>query len=192
LAGAVAGDERCFADLWNRLQPPLLGWLRIISPGLEEEVAAETWEYVAKKLRSFRGDDAGFRSWVFATARRRSVDAARRQRRQKSVGFGAIEVVDGRFDPERVASDSWSAARAQELLRLLPPSQAEVVGLRVVVGLSVPETAAAVGKSEGAVRVLSHRGLQTLAACLREAQRTSAEEKEKVAVCNAGLEPIAY
>ena len=38
-----------------------------------------------------------------------------------------------------------------------------MVALRVIGGLSVPDTAAVVGKSDGAVRVLAHRGLRQLA-----------------------------
>jgi DNA-directed RNA polymerase specialized sigma24 family protein len=38
-----------------------------------------------------------------------------------------------------------------------------VLALRVIGGLTVPETAELLGKSEGAVRVLSHRGLRNLA-----------------------------
>ena len=49
------------------------------------------------------------------------------------------------------------------LIRSLPQGQADVVALRVIGGLSVTETASVVGKSEGAVRVLAHRGLRQLA-----------------------------
>jgi RNA polymerase sigma-70 factor (ECF subfamily) len=48
------------------------------------------------------------------------------------------------------------------LLRSLPRSQADVIALRVIGGLSVAQTAATIGKSEGAVRVLAHRGLNQL------------------------------
>ena len=47
------------------------------------------------------------------------------------------------------------------------PRPAEVVALRVIVGMTVGETAAVVNKTEGAVRVLSHRGLRLLAAPAR-------------------------
>jgi RNA polymerase sigma-70 factor (ECF subfamily) len=49
------------------------------------------------------------------------------------------------------------------MLRQLRPDQAEVVALRVIAGLTVTETAAVVNKSDGAVRVLCHRGLRALA-----------------------------
>jgi RNA polymerase sigma-70 factor (ECF subfamily) len=48
------------------------------------------------------------------------------------------------------------------LLRSLPRSQADVIALRVIGGLTVAETAVTTGRSERAVRVLAHRGLHQL------------------------------
>lgn len=53
--------------------------------------------------------------------------------------------------------------RALALLDRLSPDQAEVVTLRFVVGLSVEETAEALGHRPGTVRVLAHRALRRLA-----------------------------
>ena len=49
------------------------------------------------------------------------------------------------------------------MLRTLTPEQREALALRIIVGMSVRETAAVVQRSEGAVRILCHRGLRTLA-----------------------------
>jgi len=49
-----------------------------------------------------------------------------------------------------------------DLLRILPDKQREIVVLRVVVGLSAEETADAVGSTPGAVRVAQHRALARL------------------------------
>lgn len=58
------------------------------------------------------------------------------------------------------ASDSLE--RALSLVRRLSPSTAEAVMLRVVYDLSVGEVSEITGRSEGAVRVLVHRGLGRL------------------------------
>ncbi|KAA3432815.1 sigma factor-like helix-turn-helix DNA-binding protein, partial [Mycobacterium tuberculosis] len=55
-----------------------------------------------------------------------------------------------------------SVTRMNELLEILPAKQREILILRVVVGLSAEETAAAVGSTTGAVRVAQHRALQRL------------------------------
>jgi RNA polymerase sigma-70 factor (ECF subfamily) len=53
--------------------------------------------------------------------------------------------------------------RALALVRTLPPDQAEAVLLRVVADLTVAEVAQIMGRREGTIRVLVHRGLKRLA-----------------------------
>jgi RNA polymerase sigma-70 factor (ECF subfamily) len=48
------------------------------------------------------------------------------------------------------------------MLHRLPDRQREILVLRVAVGLSAEETAAAVGSTPGAVRVAQHRALARL------------------------------
>jgi RNA polymerase sigma-70 factor, ECF subfamily len=54
------------------------------------------------------------------------------------------------------------------MLAGLPPLQAEVIVLRVLVGLDYDAVARLVGRSPGAVRVAAHRGLRRLAAILAD------------------------
>jgi RNA polymerase sigma-70 factor (ECF subfamily) len=55
------------------------------------------------------------------------------------------------------------------LVARLPPLQAEVIMLRVVAGLDPEAVASLLGRSAGAVRVASHRGLRRMAGMLAEA-----------------------
>jgi RNA polymerase sigma-70 factor (ECF subfamily) len=52
----------------------------------------------------------------------------------------------------------------------LPKDQAEIIVLRVVVGLDTKTVARMVGKRPGAVRVAGHRGLRRLAAMVDRAE----------------------
>ncbi|PWG74244.1 RNA polymerase subunit sigma-70, partial [Enterococcus hirae] len=68
---------------------------------------------------------------------------------------------------ERALDATERQSRLAAALRTLPDSQREVVLLRYVLSLSLAETAAAVEKSEGAVKQLQVRGLETLRARLQ-------------------------
>ena len=129
------------------------------------------WISVARGLSAFEGDEDDFRGWVYTIARRRAVDWARRRQRQPATT--TLEGVD-LSDPlaDGTSPDDVTSAReeALALLRRLRPDQREVVALRVIVGMSVAETASIVGKTEGAVRVLCHRGLRDLAGQLATEQ----------------------
>ena len=64
--------------------------------------------------------------------------------------------------------DQEATRRALALVMTLPPGQAEVIFLRVVAGLDCAQVGRLLGKTPGAVRVLSHRGLRRLAVILAE------------------------
>jgi RNA polymerase sigma-70 factor (ECF subfamily) len=163
LADAQAGDESAFARLWRDLNPPLLRYLSL-GGDAAEEVAAETWATVVRGLTRFRGDETGWRAWVFTTARRRAVDAGRKRAREAGLGWRA-STWGSDIEPD-CADAVVHAASTEDALRLvrsLPASQAEVVLLRIVAGLPVAEVAEVLGRSPGSVRVACHRGLESLA-----------------------------
>ena len=163
-AAARAGDEGAFAELWRWLHPPLRRWLAVVAPGDVDDVESEAWLSIARGLDSFDGGEGEFRGWVFTIARRRAIDWERRRRRQPpSAALDGVDVADPSGSAASRVDAATALAAALTLLGQLTPDQREVVALRVIVGMSVAETAAVVGKTEGAVRVLCHRALRTLA-----------------------------
>ena len=159
LDAARTGDEESFAALWRWLHTPLLRWLTVVAPGDVEDIESEVWLSVARNLPTFRGDDDDFRGWVFTIARRRAIDwGRRRQRRPTAVHLDGVDLADP--VEQRSADDETAAALA--IMRGLPSDQREALALRVIIGMSVRETATVLGRSEGSVRVLCHRGLHAL------------------------------
>ena len=70
-----------------------------------------------------------------------------------------------------VGAGPATLASAIRLMDQLPEQQREILTLRVAVGLSTEETAAALGMTTGAVRVSQHRGLTKLRALLARVER---------------------
>ncbi len=175
LADAQAGDEYAFARLWRDLNPPLLRYLSL-GGDAAEEVSAETWATVVRGLTRFKGDETGWRAWVFTTARRRAVDAGRKRAREAGLGWRASTWgSDVAPDGAEAVMDAASTEDALRLVRTLPASQAEVVLLRIMAGLPVAEVAAILGRSPGSVRVACHRGLENLA---RKLSRQAVTERD--------------
>lgn len=171
LVGAQGGDEQSFETLWRDLHPRLLRYLQVMAPAAAEDLAADTWIRVTRKLSWFVGDEPGFRAWVFTAARHRAIDWHRRTNRQRIELF-PVELADhwaAADDPATEALEGWSTRTALALIAELPRAQAEVVALRVLDGLSVAEVAYITGNNPNAVRVLSHRGLRRLARRLQMA-----------------------
>jgi RNA polymerase sigma-70 factor (ECF subfamily) len=163
-AAARDGDEQGFAVLWKALQPGVLRYLRVVVGETAPDVASETWLQVARDIRGFRGDLAGFRVWLFRIARNRGLDELRRTGRRKEELRG-LDWDDGEPAPDAVAQalDRLDTGWALALIATLPIDQAEAVMLRVVAGLDVAQTATVLGKRAGAVRVAALRGLRKLA-----------------------------
>jgi RNA polymerase sigma-70 factor, ECF subfamily len=170
LAAAQDGDEEAFTQLWLDGNAALLRYLRVAAPGAADDIAADTWVHVVRGLPKFRGDEAGWRAWLFTTARRRMVDQARRRSRRPERPIGEVPASDlpTAADAADIALEHLSTRAAIALLAGLPPLQAEVILLRAVAGLDTETVARLVGRSPGAVRVAAHRGLRRLAATLTE------------------------
>jgi RNA polymerase sigma-70 factor (ECF subfamily) len=170
LAAAQEGSEPAFSRLWRDCNPALLRYLRVIAPETAEDVAAETWLRVVRGLAAFRGDEQGWRAWLFTTARRRAIDETRRRSRRAETGLE--EAVPGRMplspDAADLAIENLDTRSALALVARLPSHQAEVILLRVVAGLDTETVARLVGRSPGAVRVAAHRGLRRMAGLLAE------------------------
>ena len=175
LRDAAGGDQEAFALLWRSVHPPLLRYLRVMCGDSADDVASETWIRAIKALDRFEGDETAFRGWLVVIARNHFRDLARRaSRHREELSADLTEhlsVVDPADTAEAVL-ERRSTEAALRLVATLPTDQAELVVLRVVLGLDVADVARIVGRSPGAVRVAVHRALRTLAGRLRPAEPT--------------------
>ncbi|MBQ1094668.1 RNA polymerase sigma factor [Streptomyces sp. b94] len=165
VARAQEGDESAFAVAYRLVQPGLLGYLRGLVGDDAEDVAADAWLEIARDLRRFKGDGAGFRGWTATIARHRALDHLRRQKVRPRPTALEQDVLDlpGPHSTHDQALETLSTEAALTLVSGLPRDQAEAVLLRVVVGLDGPSAARVLGKRPGAVRTATHRGLKRLA-----------------------------
>jgi RNA polymerase sigma-70 factor (ECF subfamily) len=164
---ARSGDDAAFSRIFDRTQPALLRYLRALAPGAAEDIASETWVSIIRDLHSFQGEEKAFRAWALTIARHRMVDATRAEARHPAVPMAEppIELnAASAPDTGELVVERAQTRDALALIATLPPDQAEALLLRVVAGLDVAQVAEIMGRSSGAVRVLTHRGLKTLTA----------------------------
>jgi len=180
LARARRGDDDAFASMWRGLQPQLLRYLQVVVGDAADDIASETWARVARDLDRFEGNARRFRAWVFTIGRHRAIDWRRKEARRPSEPHPIEDFADelAPDDPAGTVLDSFATDDAIALIGTLSPGEAEAVMLRAVGGFDVSETAAILGKREGAVRVLTHRGLRKLERTL-ESRRAATEGPEQ-------------
>jgi RNA polymerase sigma-70 factor (ECF subfamily) len=169
VAAAVAGDARARDDLLAEIHPLVLRYCRgrlgrqetVI--GSADDVAQEICLAVVNALGSYTLKGLSFRAFVYGIAAHKVTDAFRAIGRNRTEPMAELpDTPVAHDDPEQMALAGELAQRLGGLLHRLTPRQREVLILRVAVGMSAEETAAAVGSTPGAVRVTQHRALNRL------------------------------
>lgn len=175
LRQAQAGNEQAFRQLWLAYQPRVLRYVAARGAHAPEDVASETWLRVVSELGRFSGGVDEFAAWLFTIARNQAIDAARHRARRPVLLAPVEELLDqpAPSDPAQEVLDRLSLHDALALIRTLPDDQADAVALRVIADLDPAAVARVLGKSPGAVRVATHRGLKALAARLTGAPAPS-------------------
>jgi RNA polymerase sigma-70 factor (ECF subfamily) len=164
LRAARDGDEDAFRTLYRQIQPRLLRYVRTLVGDEAEDVTSEAWLHIAKDIATFDGDIDGFRGWTATIARHRALDHLRYRKRRpvENTPVGELLELPATDDTETTALDALSTESALALIARLPHDQAEIILLRVVVGLDAKTVAKVLGKRAGAVRTAAHRGLRRL------------------------------
>lgn len=161
LGAAQADEPWAYERLYRSLSPTVCGYLRLQGVHDPEDLTSEVFLGAFRAIRSFSGDEAGFRSWVFTIAHRRVTDE-RRANGHRPLLADAEPPERAGGDVEEEALRRLSAERVRALCAGLAPDQADVLLLRVVSGFTVDVIADVLGKTPGAVKALQRRGLCAL------------------------------
>lgn len=124
------------------------------------DLTAEVFHRALAHLPRFEWRGVPFAGWLMRIAANAIADRAARAARERDVVPADDE--SGPAD----ADDFEARARLFRLVDALPDDQRRVIALRFAEQRSIREIAAALGRSEGAVKQLQFRGLATLRARL--------------------------
>ena len=167
LIEAAQRDPARFVDLYElhfeRVYTYIV--LRVRDRSDTEDLTAEVFHRAFANLHRFEWRGIPFGAWLFQIAANLISD--RRQRARREVADDA-EIDAAAIEPKEIEE----IERRSTLFRLvdgLPPEQRRVLILRFIEEKSIKEVAHAIGKSEGAVKLLQFRALTTLRSCMEGA-----------------------
>jgi RNA polymerase sigma-70 factor, ECF subfamily len=161
------GDPDAFAALYDRYVERVYRFVLYRVHGdsaLAEDVTSEVFLRALRKIKGFtwQGRDVG--AWFLTIARNLVLDHFKSGRtRLEVLGIENPVAADDRvLDAEDAALSRVSTQELYKAIAQLGTEQQEVIYWRFLQGYSVAETAAAMGKSDGAIKALQYRAVKAL------------------------------
>jgi RNA polymerase sigma-70 factor (ECF subfamily) len=145
--------------LVEALSPALLRYFRSRAKNLQQadDLLQETWLRIHRVRHTYRPGEPVL-PWVYAIARRVSIDGYRRSSRigMHELAFGFLPEVTAREESSKTGPSFAGMVAA------LPESQREVLTMLKLGGLSLEEVARATSSTVGSVKQKAHRAYETL------------------------------
>ena len=161
LVEAARADATRFLDLYDRHFHRVYAYAlrRTGNRADAEDVTSEVFHRALVNLPAYEWRGIPFVAWLYRIAAHELSDRRRRAAREAVTQPPDVDTRSPEFE-QRVL--------LFQLLDRLPADQRRVVEMRFGDGTSIRETAAALGRSEGAVKQLQRRALEKLRAELEE------------------------
>jgi RNA polymerase sigma-70 factor (ECF subfamily) len=160
---AQHGDATAFGDLYDRYASAILRFLYVRTREVEtaQDLTQEVFVRVIKGIAKFeyRGEKS-FLGWLYTIAGNVLIGQARRKRGIATPLDGTEEIVDPHGQDSELSA--FDRVFLQHAISQLTADQQQVLTLKFFGDLTNQEIAAAIGRTEGAVKALQHRAIQSL------------------------------
>jgi RNA polymerase sigma-70 factor, ECF subfamily len=176
---ARTGDEAALSELYTLYFPRVYRYIlaRTGNTYDAEDLAEEVFMKVLEAIDRFQWREAPFSAWLFRIAHNALIS----QRRKDGVRGRSGPLSDGLAldsqGPDEMVANRIALNEIMDAARNLPEAQRQVITLRFAAGLSVAETARAMNKGEGNVKVIQHKAIAKLRETVRNKAKQHAEEK---------------
>ena len=171
---ARKGDADAFGLLYDHYQGSVYRFLfyRTRSATLAEDLTSETFFRALRSMTSFRWQGKDFGAWLMTIARNLATDHFKAGRTRLEMTTEDMGVHDDATEgPESTVLAGLTNEILLRALRELPDEQRDCLVMRFLQSMSIAETAAVLGRSDGAVKQLQLRGVRNLAKLMPEGIR---------------------
>jgi len=158
---AIGGDFAAFGDLYGVYLDRIYRYVfyqvkdKMTAEDVTEEVFLKAW----KAIKSCRGKERTFSSWLYRIAHNNVIDIFRSQQKKWTVDMETVAELN---QPTVEVETKLDHQEILNSLTDLPPNQKQVIILKFIEGLDNFEIERIIGKSQGAIRVLQTRALAKL------------------------------
>jgi len=160
---AKEGASEAFGQLFDEYATPIHRFVasRVNSPADAEDLTQLVFVKALEAIPRYEARGIPFGGWLFRLARNAIIDQIRTRRDTLPLVTALTRETEER-GPEALAALRDDLDRVAVALAELTDDQREVIELRFFAGLSVLETAVAMGRQEGTVRGLQFRAIAAL------------------------------
>ena len=161
---AQHGDREAFGTLYDLYIAKIYRFVylkvldRVEAEDITQQVFIRAWE----NINTFSFQGFPFSSWLYRIAHNAVIDSYRTRKNTVALEFVSELDVSYVTDQTEVLDTKQEMVRIANILKKLKPDEQSVLVMRFVDELSNKEVAHALGKTEGAVRVIQHRALKQL------------------------------
>jgi RNA polymerase sigma-70 factor, ECF subfamily len=161
IARAKQRDPAALSEIYTEHAPAVYRYIRrrINEHETAEDLCSDVFVKMLEKIEQYEERGWPITAWLYRIAHDRTIDMYRKQKRQ-TVPLDAWEGVTDDLEEQVVrkmeADDLW------RMLAFLTNEQRSVLELRFLADLDVQRVAAHLGRTEGSVKALQHRGVVAL------------------------------
>lgn len=161
---AKAGEAKAFGALYDRYHAQIYRFVLLKSSNKEdaEDLTHQIFLKAYENVASYEDRGFPFSSWLYQIARNRLTDYYRTAKHEVSLEDTDPEYFVGTASVSNMVDMGIEMEKVKEAIGSLKPDYQDVVIMRFVEELSLQETAEAVGKTVGAIKLIQYRALQEL------------------------------
>lgn len=167
---AKSADPHALELIYERYSSAIYRYIffRVRDAELAEDLRAEVFLRMLEGINRYEDRGWPISAWLYRIAHDRTIDTLRRRYKRPQLPLeewsdtcdGPDSTVDAKLDQEEL----------RQTIDQLTESQRQVILMRFMGELSVQEVAQRLGRTEGAIKALQHRGLQNLARMLQHSR----------------------
>jgi RNA polymerase sigma-70 factor (ECF subfamily) len=175
---AKTGNEAALSELYALYFPRVYRYIlaRTGNSYDAEDLTEEVFMKVLEAIERFEWREAPFSAWLFRIAH----NAVISQRRKDGARGRSAPLTEGLAldsqGPDELVENRLALREIMNAAQKLPEAQRQVIALRFGAGLSVAETARAMNKGEGNVKVIQHKAIAKLREMVRPKPKAHEEK----------------
>ena len=180
--GARNGSEQALSELYTLYFPRVYRYIlaRTGNTYDAEDLAEEVFIRVLEAIDRFEWREAPFSAWLFRIAHNAVISQRRKEGARGRATHGAEGLATESTGPDELVESRLTLNAIMTAAEKLPEAQRQVIAFRFAAGLSVAETARAIVKVEGNVKVIQHKAIVKLREMMGQPKKARAYATGKV------------